>query len=485
MVTKEPKIIRSPAVAGAFYPGAKKELETQIEGFFRNVPEAKEDKKLRILIAPHAGYDYSGQVAAFGFKQIKGQDYKKVVLLGGSHQAFFEGAVIDKSDVWETPLGQVAIDKDFAEKIVKACKGVSFSSSAHRQEHSLEVEVPFLQKTLEKFEIVPILLSQVSDDLLERLADALVKHIDEDTLVVVSTDLSHYPSYDVANEVDNKVIEGILTGGERALVASISAQMKKGYPNLATCACGEKAIRVGMILAKKLGISDVRLLKYANSGDVSGDTSRVVGYASMGFYKEISNIKYQMSKTQIKNQKNLLDERAQKEVLEIARETLESYLKDGTVPEIGVENEVLNQKLGAFVTLRKDGRLRGCIGNFEPDKPLWQVVQEMAISAAAKDPRFSPVDLTELKDIEIEVSVLSPRKKIDDWREIEVGKHGVYLQKGARGGVFLPQVATENNWDLETFMGTLCSQKAGLPRDCWKDPKVELHTFTAQVFAED
>lgn len=480
MATKEPKIIRSPAVAGAFYPRTKEELKTQIEGFFQNVPETKEEKKLRILIVPHAGYDYSGQAAAFGFKQIQAQDYKRVVLLGGSHQAFFEGAVIDKSDVWEMPLGEVEVDKDFAEKIVKACRGVSFSSSVHSQEHSLEVEVPFLQKTLERFKIVPILLSEAGGELLENLAGALAKHIDRETLVVVSTDLSHYPSYDIATEVDNNVIEGILTGDEQALVATISAQMGKGYPNLATCACGERAVRVGMILAKKLGISDIRLLKYANSGDVSGDTSRVVGYASVGFYEE----KLATQRTLKGTENTELDERAQKEVLEIARETLESYLKDGRTPEIVVENEALNQKLGAFVTLRKDGRLRGCIGNFEPDKPLWQVVQEMAISAAAKDPRFPPVDLTELKEIEIEISVLSPRKKIDDWQEIEIGKHGVYLQKGARGGVFLPQVATENGWDLETFMGTLCSQKAGLPWDCWKDPKVELYTFTAQVFEE-
>ena len=475
---EKPEITRPPAVAGAFYPGTKQELEVQIEAFFENVSEEEEEeKKLRILIVPHAGYQYSGQVAAFGFRQIQGQSYKKVILLGGSHQAFFEGAAIDESDAWETPLGKVKIDKNLASVIAKYHPKIYFSTNAHSQEHSLEVELPFLQKTFSDFKIVPILLGEVKDELLEALANALKENFTENALVIVSTDLSHYPPYKIAKEVDQRTIEAILSGDPENFEATISAQMKKGYPNLVTCACGERAVRVGMILAKKLGISDIRLLKYANSGDVTGDMGRVVGYAAIGFYQEKSKIKNQKSKFE-------LGEEAQKEALQIARRTLESYLKDKTVPQIEVENEILKQKLGAFVTLRKDGQLRGCIGSFEPDKPLWKTVQEMAIAAATKDVRFSPVERSELKDIEIEISVLSPRRKIKDWGEIELGKHGVYIQKGLRGGVFLPQVATENNWDLDTFMGTLCAQKAGLPWDCWKKKDVDLFVFTAQVFSE-
>jgi AmmeMemoRadiSam system protein B/AmmeMemoRadiSam system protein A len=478
---RKPETVRQPVVAGTFYPGTKEELEAQIETFFQNVPEEKEEKALKILIVPHAGYEYSGQVAAFGFKQTQGKDYKKVILIGGSHQAFFEGAVIDESDDWETPLGKVGVDTDLAEKIIKESQNISFSSSVHAQEHSLEVELPFLQKTLSGFKIVPILLGETSGEFPEILAGFLAENISEETLIVVSTDLSHYPPYNVANEVDRKTVDSILSGELDNFSATISAQMEKGYPSLVTCACGHEAVKVGMVLAEKLRISDIRLLKYANSGDVSGDMSRVVGYAAIGFYQEKSKVKSQKSK----GQEDLLDEKAQKEALEIARETLESYLKDGKTLKVEVENEVLNQKLGAFVTLRKNGQLRGCIGRFEPNESLWQVIQKMAISAAAEDLRFPPVTLGELKNIEIEISVLSPRRKIHDWHEIELGKHGVYVQKGMQGGVFLPQVATENNWDLETFMGTLCTQKAGLPWDCWKQEDVDLFIFTAQVFEKE
>lgn len=472
-------------MAGVFYPGAKRILEEKIDDFLKNTSEVKEKGHLRILIVPHAGYDYSGQVAAFGFKQIQGRDYKKIVLLGGSHQAFFEGAAVDENSYWETPLGKVEVDKGLAKKIVDFHPKIYFSSKVHAQEHSLEVELPFLQRTLSDFKIVPVLLGEINSKLLGILADALARNIDGEVLIIVSTDFSHYPPYEIANAVDKKTIDSILSGEVENFSATIVAQMKKGHPNLATCACGHEAVKVGMIVAYKLEISGIRLLKYANSGDLPvGDRTRVVGYAAIGFYGR-SNIKYQKSKGQNRGQKYLLDEKARKEVLKIAKETLESYLKDRTVPKIEVENEVLNQKLGAFVTLRKNGQLRGCIGRFEPDQPLWEVVQKMAIAAATEDLRFPQVGLRELKDIKIEISVLSPRRKIADWREIELGKHGVYIQKGTRSGVFLPQVATENNWDLDTFMGMLCAQKAGLDWDCWKKGKVDIYVFTAQVFEEE
>lgn len=477
--------IRQPAVAGMFYPGEENVLRENVKTFLNKVrPHPQKEGFLRVLIVPHAGYEYSGLVAAAGFGQLEGQDYSTVILLGGSHQAFFQGAVIDENDAWETPLGQVKVDKDLAKKIVDEVAEVSFSSQAHSQEHSLEVELPFLQSVLSDFKIVPILLGEADENLLKNLAETLSKNLSNDTLVLVSTDLSHYPPYEIANKVDKATIDSILTGDPKAFEATISSQMEKGYPNLATCACGEKAVKVGMILAQKLGKGKWELIKYANSGDLpagkagvpAGDKGRVVGYASIGYF-QISNVKIQKSKIQIKNQKRLLA---------IARKTLESFLTKKEIPDFEIDDEQLKQKFGAFVTLRKHGQLRGCIGQIEPsDGPLWQVVQKMAIEAALKDPRFPPVKAEELDEIKIETSVLSKPEKISNPDKIQLGKHGVIIKKGRRSGVFLPQVATENNWDLETFMGQLCSQKAGLPWDCWKKGGVEIFVFTAQVFEEE
>lgn len=468
---EEGMIVRKPAVAGMFYPAEKNTLNSQIEGFFQGVPEEKEEDLLRILIVPHAGYEYSGQVAAWGFKSLAGKDYSRVILLGGSHRALFEGAMIDESDAWETPLGLVETDKDLAKKLVEAVEGVAFSASAHFEEHSLEVELPFLQAVFKDFKLVPILLGETDEMLLENLAVALVKNITGNTLVVVSTDLSHYPPYEIANQVDSKTIDGILSGDVESFKATISAQMAQGYSGLDTCACGEKAVRVGMKLAQKLNKGEWKLLKYANSGDTAGEKGRVVGYASIGFYEKAKK-------------SSELNKEEQEKLLEIARKTLESYLKNGKVPEFEISDPQFLDPRGAFVTLRKDGQLRGCIGEFEARESLYKIVQRMAISAATKDPRFPVVRLNELPEIKIEVSVLSPLKKIDDPDKIEMGVHGVMIKKGLRKGVFLPQVATETGWDKEAFMGQLCSQKAGLSRDCWKKKDVELLVFTAQVFEE-
>jgi len=461
--------IRPPAVAGSFYSADKETLSEQIDGFLANVPPS--EKRPTILIVPHAGYEYSGQVAAYGFNQLVDSDIKRVIILGATHQVPFSGAAVFDKGFWQTPLGKVAIDADLATKIITDNELVFESQQYHQKEHSLEVELPFLQKVLVNFQIVPILMGEKDEKLIEDLATVIAQNLDSQTLLIISTDLSHYPSYEDAKKVDEKTINAILSGEGKNLDKAITESMAANIPGLATCACAEAAIRVGMRAAQKMAISDIRLLNYANSGDITGTKERIVGYASIGFYSE-----------RVGDELNLEE---QEELLGIARQTLESYLKDRKIPDFEIAHPFLNRNLGAFVTLRKNGQLRGCIGQFEPDIPLWQVVRQKAIDAALHDARFSPVTLEELKDIKIEVSVLSPRQKIDDWRQIELGKHGVVIQKGQRSGVFLPQVATETGWDLETFMGQLCSQKAGLAWDCWQKDDVDLFTFTAQIFEEE
>lgn len=469
--------VRPPAVAGQFYTDNPSELKAQVEEFLSQAtPSAEIKGKPRILIVPHAGYAYSGQTAAAGFKTLVGQTYKTVILLGASHSAAFAGAAIFPEGTWETPLGQVEVDASLTREIADKNQQFHLNSQAHALEHSLEVELPFLQVVLKDFRIVPILLGQIDESTEQKLAAALAAVMEESTLLVVSSDLSHYPTREVAEKVDAETVEGILTGEVEKFDQAMQSSLSQGYPNLVTCACGESAIRIGMRVAQNLKLSGWHKLALTNSGKATGESERVVGYAALVATGQ---------EAKEESQAEQLDEPAQKELLALARQTLVSYLEKGEAPAVKVESPALQEPHGAFVTLRtKEGQLRGCIGTFEANDPLWQVVQKMAVSAATQDPRFVPVTRQELDWLKIEISVLSPRKKIQSPEEIILGKHGVWLERGGRSGVFLPQVATETGWSKEEFLSQLCSQKAGLPRDCWRESDTMMSIFEAQIIEE-
>jgi AmmeMemoRadiSam system protein B/AmmeMemoRadiSam system protein A len=473
---KEATVVREAAVAGAFYPKEKSTLIKQIDEFLAKAEPVETKGSLKILIVPHAGYDYSGPVAAWGFKQLEKNSYKRVIILGISHSSYFENAALWKEGSWRTPLGLVKVDEDFANQLISGSEKIQANPDVHLREHSLEVELPFLQRVLGEFKIVPILLGQTSEAVLQDLAKNLAKNLDDNTLLVVSSDLSHYPTYEVANKVDKETVEAILSGEVERFEAVIQKNLDQ--PGTETCACGAVAIKVAMLLGKELKFDEIKLLKYANSGDTAGDKSRVVGYVAIGFYG--SNKKISNSEGTEK-----LSKKQQSKLLEIARKTLENYLKDKKILQFDITDKQLNQKLGVFVTLRKDNNLRGCIGEFESDQPLYKLIQKKVIDSATADPRFYPVQYNELDSIKIEISVLLPMKKINDWQKIELGKHGVFIKNGQKGGTFLPQVAQESGWGKEEFLSHLCVDKAGLASDCYKDLKTEIYIYTAQVFGEE
>ena len=475
----EEELVREPVAAGSFYPGLKEELENMIDKYMLEVESPTSKKHIRALIVPHAGYQFSGQVAAYAYKALIGNlpagGINTVIIIGPSHHEYFEGASVYPKGYYKTPLGKIEIDKDLAKKIIDSDKRISFQASAHSQEHSIEVQLPFLQEVLPAigWKIVPIIMGN-QPEAVDILINSLKNLIDENTLLFASSDLSHYPSYEDAKYSDNKVIKAILTGKKENLENTIEQLKKENIPNLQTCACGQDAIEVVMGVMEDKEKS-IKLLKYANSGDVEiGNKSQVVGYAAIVFMDSTSS-----------SQPNLeLSKEERKKLLEIAQESVETYVKTKKILQFKNDLPALEKHLGAFVTIKKSGQLRGCIGIFEPKIPLYQVVIEMAISAATKDSRFYPITEDELKDLKYEISVLSPLKKVNSWRDIEIGKHGVQVKQGLHSGVFLPQVATENNWDLDSFMSQLCSQKAGLPADCWKNPETDIYIFTAQVFGE-
>lgn len=473
---KEILNVRKPFAAGQFYPDGKEELLNQVNGFLaeaQKIEDGDEDALLG-LVVPHAGYVFSGSVAAAGFKQIEDKNIETIILIGNSHYAYFEGAAIYADGYFKTPLGEVEIDAELAGKIIAENKIIKADASAHKKEHSLEVEVPFLQRTLKNFKLVPILMGSDDRGDAEILAKAVSKNIaGKNILVVASSDMSHYPPYAQAVYADKKVYEAILTGEVPNLRTAIAELHKENIPNAQTFLCGQEAVETLMFIMRDLGAGKIKLLKYANSGDSAfGDKSRVVGYAAIGFYGNRHGAE--------------LNFQEQQQLLEIARKSVESFVETGRMPEFTAKAPALNRKLGAFVTLEEYGELRGCIGSFTGDgsHSLWQTVSEMAVAAASEDPRFIPVQAKELPELKYEISVLGPLEKIDDWQKIEIGKHGVQIRKGFKGGVFLPQVATENNWGREEFLENLCGRKAGFPKDCYKDKNTEIYVFTAQVFGD-
>ena len=469
--------IRPPAVAGAFYPGSSEALSRDVDELLERAPVSSHPGRIVALIVPHAGYRYSGQTAARAFKQLAGSDIKVIFLLGPCHRAYLPGVSIYQGDGYRTPLGIVPVDLETASWLRNQDDRFGYHAGAHLQEHSLEVELPFLQRVLKNFKIVPVLVGRSDRNTAEALGRALAGALEKipESIIVCSTDMTHYPPYEAANRIDRETLEAI-----KSLDSDKVLEVRKKYipgniPNLSCTLCGENAVLATMEACRLTGVDRVEVLDYRNSGDVSfGDRSRVVGYGAVIFLNEDKMTEF--------DHEGKLDEAAQLELLRIARRALETYIREGKMPRIESENQVLSRKRGVFVTLTKQGKLRGCMGHFEQDTPLAELVARQVITSATGDQRFPPVRPEELGNIDIEISVLSPPEYVDSAEDIVVGKHGVILHKAGRGATFLPQVAPEQGWDRETMLAHL-AYKAGLPPDAWKE-NCRFQVYTAQVFGE-
>jgi len=478
LASGDPKI-KQPNVSGQFYEANPKRLSANIDEFFSEASVVPSKKHIDVVIAPHAGHVYSGGVAAYGFKAASQQKYKTIVILAPSHYVGFDGISIWEEGGFQTPLGVVEVDDVFTRRLITANKDFYFSPQAFTSEHSLEVEIPFLQKTFKNFKIVPVIMGQPSLQLLEDFAATLNDIIGKrkDVLVVVSTDLSHYHDDAFARKMDRRTIEAV----KGLQVDRVWKECQARTMEM----CGFVPVTAALLYAKQKGLAEVDVLHYANSGDVSGDTDRVVGYTSIVIYGK-DNAQQNPSPEQGSDEETSTFTLEQKRrLIDIARETIEEYLRTGKKLDVKESDERLMREEGAFVTIHKKGYLRGCIGNIIGKKPLYVTIRDMAISSATQDPRFPPVKPEELDDIDIEISVLSQPKVIRDVDEIKLGTHGVIVSQGLRHyGVFLPQVADDTGWTKEEFLSQLCAQKAHLPADAWKDPKTKIETFTAEVFSE-
>jgi AmmeMemoRadiSam system protein B/AmmeMemoRadiSam system protein A len=423
------------------------------------------------LVVPHAGYAYSGPIAAAGFRQIEQRDYHLAVIIASDHQAPLSNPI----SVWaeggfETPLGIVPVDETVARALIDADPRITFDALAHEGEHPIEIELPFLQRVCPNCRLVPVLMSDESEETVQALSEALLAVLPPTGVVVIaSSDLSHYPSYDDARAVDGATLSAIETGKAGQVRDAVASSMSRGVPNLVTCACGQGPILVAMHVSQGLQADTVSVLSYANSGDASqGDRDRVVGYGAVMLWR------YQAP---------ALTRGQEQTLLSLARSTLETYLEDRSIPHRALSDPVLSRRSGAFVTLRQGDELRGCVGRTRADMPLSEAVQQMAIQAATEDPRFPALTQDALDDVTIEVSVLSPMRRVTDLTQIEVGRHGLMIFKEGHQGLLLPQVPVEQGWDRETYLHNLCL-KAGLSAGCWRDG-ASIYAFSAVVFAEE
>jgi MEMO1 family protein len=467
---------RPPAVAGQFYPADSTKLLIELADLFL---KARPNQSANVLavIAPHAGYVFSGEVAASSFNQIDAsKDYKHIFVIGSSHRVYFKGAAIYTDGNFITPLGIVEVDTALGENLIRENNIFMNYNEAHRAEHCLEVELPFLQYKLKNhFNIVPIVIGTDDAADCKKIAEALKPYFNQDNLFVISSDFSHYPKYSDAEKVDKLTAEAILSNSPKNLLNVLQSNEKLSIPNLATSLCGWSSVVTLLYMTEKNEKLKLSSVEYKNSGDspLYGDSSRVVGYTAMTVsMKQEDASEFSLNKNEETN------------LLFIARNTLENYIKYGKFPPIDTSllSNQLKKNCGAFVTLKKDGELRGCIGRFTANSPLYQIVQEMTKSAATEDYRFSKVTESELDHIDIEISVLSPLHKIQSIDEIEMGKHGIYISKGNNSGTYLPQVATQTGWSKKEFLGHCAEDKAGIGWNGWKD--ADIYVYTAIVFGE-
>ncbi|OGS06957.1 MAG: hypothetical protein A2270_00795 [Elusimicrobia bacterium RIFOXYA12_FULL_51_18] len=467
-------LIRKPAGAGQFYEADAGKLRKEVDSYLKAVRPLKE--RVLGVLAPHAGYAYSGATAGAAFAFLKEIDYDSVVMIGTGHTQAVEGAAIMSEGFFETPLGRVEIDSDLARVLLASSKLFEDRPSAHAREHSVEVELPFLQALGKDFKLMPVVANTVDIKTLEEIGRRIGNAVmGRKTVICVSSDLSHYPPGDIAERSDLALIEAFRTSvrnGDMAyfgLANDLLLEKSKYYMD--TAACGYAAMVIGAAACLELGAADFELIKYTHSGRISGDEARVVGYGAGLFTQGGSPAP------------RVLGRELQKELLALARKSIEGRLRKKSFELPLSSHPELNQPAAVFVTLNKDGALRGCIGTMTPRQLLSDAVAAFAAASAFEDPRFGPLSSDELASVKIEISVLSPLRRVGSWEEVVEGQHGVYVRKGRSGGTYLPQV-WEHFKSREEFLTSLCLEKAGINAGAWKEKSTALYVYTVDSFEE-
>jgi MEMO1 family protein len=481
--SQEKQADRQPVAAGRFYSANKEALTKDIEDLFLKCVKAPSGLSVRAIISPHAGYVFSGQIAASAFTAVpRDASYKNIFIIGSSHIMSFNGASVYYSGDYITPLGKIKVNTQIANKLKNENRCFNYPVTAHLQEHSIEVQIPFIQYWLRKETgIVPIIIGTDNTNTIKEIATALKPWFTEENLFVISSDFSHYPSYNEAVIADKLTADAIISGDSKNFMKTLKNNSSKGYKGLVTSMCGWTSGLALLYLAEDNPNLFFRKIGYCNSGDSPlGNKEEVVGYNALELVEENKKEKRQDDLADVKF---TVEESAK--LVSLARNSIRSMLFEGKRQELdpGTLPPIFKSKMGAFVTLKIDGNLKGCLGRFPSTDPLYQVVDQMATASAFEDSRFTPLTKSEFGQVKIEISVLGPLKKIDNINEIVLGKHGIYIKKDFRSGTMLPQVATENRWTLEQFLGYTARDKAGLGWTGWKD--AEIFIYEAVILEED
>jgi AmmeMemoRadiSam system protein B len=446
----DPASIRKPAVAGSFYPDDSRTLRRDIESFLSNVPKQTSGGRPLVLIEPHAGYMYSGQVAAYGYRLIQDLDIKKVVVVSPSHMEYFPFVSIFSGEGYETPLGKIPVNRTTGNILASRSRLIRLSDRGHiqdhlpRREHALEVQLPFLQCTLGDFEVVPIVMGDQNWEACAALGEALGHLLaEENVLIVASSDLSHFHSYDEARKLDGVFCSLLEQMDPRGLYDSVQKD--------ACEACGTGTVVASLIAAQLSSDSACRVLHKANSGDITGDRSSVVGYAAAVVVNGSDAGKGKHAQSEAL--RSLLSSEEKTFLLKAARNAIGSVLGVETPLPPSPASPALEMANGVFVTLKVNEVLRGCIGSIDPS-------------------------------VRIEISVLSPLREIHGPEDVLVGQDGLVMERGPMRGLLLPQVATAQGWDPATFLENT-AMKAGLSEGAWRDEDTHTYAFTASIFAED
>ena len=481
----EKRVFESP-LAGDWYPADPAELTKMISSNLTHAGEP-ELQNVIALIQPHAGYRYSGRIAAYGIKEIAGRPVRRVIVFGPSHSQLMNNCLSMPSATHiKTVLGEVELDREFIDKMMKY-NFYKYIPRAHVSEHSVDIQIPMLQIALKNFKLVPVVTGQLDERTIREIVAAISPLLDDETLIIASSDFTHYGASfdyepfpldfqtgDKLDKLDHGAIDKIIAISEDGF----SEYLRKTGATV----CGQNPIRLLLSLLPEG--SKGQLLKYGTSGSMTGNYAHSVSYASIAFTGS-----WKTAQTKVKAADAKLPELSdadKKALLKIARKTAEYAVAGKSVPdpdELGANiSPAMKQHMGVFVTLHKNGQLRGCIGEIMPRRPLYQAVSAQAVNSSLNDWRFSPVNTAELKDIDIEISALTPPVKVNSYKDIVIGRDGVILSKNGRSAVFLPQVATEQGWGLAETLSNL-AEKAGLDAGAWKSG-AEFQTFQAIVFGE-
>jgi len=465
--------VRRASGAGTWYPADATELREMVDGYLSGSPAAGAGKPVA-LIAPHAGYEYSGSVAGKGYGTLKGHSYERVIVFGLSHRVPLRGASVLRVDAYETPLGRIPVDTVARNRLLQS-PAVTEMPTAHQTEHSVENQLPMLQRALGDFALVEVLVGEMSTQQRTSLAGAIRALMNDVTLLVVSTDFTHYGPQFGYTPFRDRVPERLSTLNDLATQEILQVDVpgwEAFLEETQATICGRNAVALLLAVLEPREDIEGRRVAFDTSGRMTGDWTNSVSYASIVFRKSGDG----------------LTESEQRTLLRIARSTVTEQLERGALPNLVTSDYDLTPRLrapgAAFVTLRNGSEMRGCIGHIAAVRPLYLSVVENALWAV-QDPRFraNPVTRAELPLLSIEVSILTPMRRLADPERVRVGEDGLLLIRGEQQGVLLPQVPIEQRWDKHQFLAGTC-EKAGVPLDAWKDPQTELYRFTAQVFSE-